>query len=327
MPHHHHHHHQRVKSFFDRPSVRLIACFLGIFVAYLLFGIVQESIVQGKYGTNDKFTFIISLVFFQCIFNAIVSKLILLIRRSPSDTTPSKMYAFSSFTYLFAMLASNYALEFVSYPMQVLGKSVKPVPVMLLGVLVAKKKYPWAKYFCVLLIVLGVVLFMYKKPTESSKSSEAILNIGMGEFLLIVSLVFDGLTGGIQDKIRDKHKVQAYHMMFSMNIWSCLWASIGVFLTGEFFALMQFIQTYPNVITNMFLLGLTGAIGQNFIFLTIEWFGPLTCSIFTTTRKFFTILCSVLIFRHPLSTQQICGTILVFIGLFLEQLFGKKKHH
>ncbi len=29
------------------------------------------------------------------------------------------MYAFSSFTYLFAMLSSNYALEFVSYPMQV----------------------------------------------------------------------------------------------------------------------------------------------------------------------------------------------------------------
>ena len=30
------------------------------------------------------------------------------------------MYAAASFTYLFAMLASNYALEFVSYPMQVL---------------------------------------------------------------------------------------------------------------------------------------------------------------------------------------------------------------
>jgi len=47
-----------------------------------------------------------------------------------------------------------------------------------------------------------------------------------------------------------------------MNIWSCLWASIGVFVTGEFFPLITFIQTYPRVITNMFLLGLTGAIGQ-----------------------------------------------------------------
>jgi hypothetical protein len=75
--------------------------------------------VKGKYGKNDKFTFIISLVFFQCIFNAIVSKTILLVRKTQRDSTPSIMYAFSSFTYLFAMLASNYALEFVSYPMQV----------------------------------------------------------------------------------------------------------------------------------------------------------------------------------------------------------------
>ncbi len=77
-----------------------------------------------------------------------------------------------------------------------------------------------------------------------------------------VSLVFDGLTGGIQDKIRDKHKVQAYHMMFSMNIWSCLWASIGIFATGEFYGLIDFLQTYPYVMSNILLLGLTGAIGQ-----------------------------------------------------------------
>ncbi|CAF1217663.1 unnamed protein product [Adineta steineri] len=307
-------------------SVKLFACFLGIFVAYLLFGIVQESIVKKKYGENDKFTYILSLVFFQCIFNAIVSKVILVVRNTPRDTTPSKMYAFASFTYLFAMLASNYALEFVSYPMQVLGKSVKPVPVMLLGVLIARRRYPLIKYFYVLLIVAGVVLFMYKKPKETTKMVESGGIIGIGEFLLMVSLAFDGLTGGIQDRIRNSHRVQAYHMMYSMNIWSCLWASIGVIATGEIYGLFNFITLYPHVLGQMFLLGLTGAIGQNFIFLTIEWFGPLTCSIFTTTRKFFTILCSVIIFGNPITNQQIFGTALVFCGLFLEQFFGRANH-
>jgi len=236
------------------------------------------------------------------------------------------MYTFSSFTYLFAMLSSNYALEFVSYPMQVLGKSIKPVPVMLLGVLVARKRYPLEKYFYVLVIVLGVVLFMYKEPKETAKVIESGEIFGIGEFLLFVSLVFDGLTGGIQDKIRDKYKVQAYHMMFSMNIWSCLWASISILVTGEFYGLIDFLQTYPYVMSNILLLGLTGAVGQNFIFLTIEWFGPLTCSIFTTTRKFFTILCSIFIFGNPITLRQMFGTILVFLGLFLEQLYGKKKH-
>jgi len=52
-------------------------------------------------------------------------------------------------------------------------------------------------------------------------------------------------------------------------------------------------------------------------------FGPLTCSVITTTRKFFTILGSVLIFRHPLTALQWAGTLLVFAGLSLDSAFGK----
>ena len=33
---------------------------------------------------------------------------------------------------------------------------------MILGVLLARKRYPLVKYFCVLLIVLGVALFLFK---------------------------------------------------------------------------------------------------------------------------------------------------------------------
>lgn len=75
-------------------------------------------------------------------------------------------------------------------------------------------------------------------------------------------MVFDGLTGGIQDQIRDKHKVQAYHMMFSMNLWSCLWSSIGILATGELYKFLDFLQAYPYVLSKILLLGLTGAVGQ-----------------------------------------------------------------
>ncbi len=51
-------------------------------------------------------------------------------------------------------------------------------------------------------------------------------------------------------------------MMYSMNIWSCLWATIGILVTGEIYGLVNFVKLYPYVIYNIFLLGLTGAIGQ-----------------------------------------------------------------
>ena len=59
--------------------------------------------------------------------------------------------------------------------------------------------------------------------------------------------------------------------------------------------------------------------------MTVTNFGPLTCSIFTTTRKFFTILGSVILFGHPMSGRQWIGTVLVFIGLGLDSAYGKEK--
>ena len=93
-------------------------------------------------------------------------------------------------------------------PFQVVGKSCKPIPVMLLGVLIGRKRYPILKYFFVFLIVLGVAMFMYKDkavktPEEGDKAkADEIFDIwsyiGIGELLLLLSLTCDGLTGAVQ---------------------------------------------------------------------------------------------------------------------------------
>lgn len=54
--------------------------------------------------------------------------------------------------------------------------------VMLLGVTLLKKKYPMAKYMCVLLIVAGVALFMYKPKKVVGMEEHTI---GYGELLLV----------------------------------------------------------------------------------------------------------------------------------------------
>ena len=51
----------------------------------------------------------------------------------PPDSTSEVKYALCACSYLGAMVASNTALQHVNYPTQVLGKSCKPIPVMLLG--------------------------------------------------------------------------------------------------------------------------------------------------------------------------------------------------
>ena len=67
------------------------------------------------------------------------------------------------------------------------------------------------------------------------------------------------------------------------------------------------------------------SIFQFFIFMCVSEFGPLPCSIITTTRKFFTVLGSVIMFGNTLLPHQWVGAVLVFAGIFLDGAFGKQK--
>lgn len=220
------------------------------------------------------------------------------------------------------MVSSNMALRWVPYPTQVIGKSAKPIPVMLLGVLIGHKSYSVQRYCFVLIIVVGVVLFMMKDAKLDATNAQE-QTFGIGEILLILSLSMDGLTGAIQDRMRAAHAPTAQHMMVAMNGWSTLILSVLVIFTGELFEFIPFAVRYPHVLSQLAMLAITGALGQLFIFIMVSSFGPLACSVVTTTRKFFTVLCSVIFFGNPLTVRQWFGAFLVFLGLFADATLGK----
>lgn len=180
---------------------------LGIFASYTYFGVLQEKINKSKYSTTiqdnngvlitktDKFTFALTLVLIQCFINLIVAKVSLLIWPKGEDKTPQVYYASMSITYLLAMVCSNMALQWVSYPTQVVGKSAKPIPVMVLGVLLGKKSYPLRRYLFVLMIVFGIVIFILKDQANATSEESSV---GIGELLLFLSLTMDGILGAIQ---------------------------------------------------------------------------------------------------------------------------------
>lgn len=305
----------------------------GIFASYFYFGILQERITRGKYSRDvindegvkavetEQFSFALTLVFVQCIINYIVAKGALSIWTQSEDTTPKLYYISMSTTYLLAMVCSNMALQWVPYPTQVIGKSAKPIPVMILGVLLGRKSYPFRKYIFVFMIVLGIVLFMLKENKGTHTTEETLL--GVGELLLFLSLLMDGLTGAIQERIRAEANPTGIQMMKVGNAWCTLFLSVTILITGEYLDFYDFAKRYPYVLHNLLLLGITSAIGQLFLYSMVSEFGPLVLSIVTTTRKFFTVLGSVILFGNALSTRQWTGTVVVFVALFLDAYYSK----
>jgi len=317
---------------YNLDRLRFLGCALGIFVCYFYFGILQERITRGKYvsGENgekeERFTCIMSLVFVLCAVNYVYAVVVsALVLKQGKDETSSLYYAVSSFSYLTAMVTSNKALTWVNYPTQVVGKSCKPIPVMILGVVIGRKKYPLLKYLFVLTIVAGVALFMYKDGGGSSKKSSEGGMIGLGEILLLISLTCDGVTGAVQERMKAEYGTKSGHMMKAMNLWSCLYLGVGLVATGEIWEFLSFVTRHPSIIWQLASVSAASALGQYFIFMCVSEFGPLPCSLVTTTRKFFTVLGSVIIFGNSLSNRQWMGAALVFTGLILDGVYGKSK--
>ncbi|XP_047544094.1 solute carrier family 35 member B1 homolog [Vanessa atalanta] len=302
-----------------KSEIRFIFYASSIFICYFIFAMLQEKITRGKYD-GEKFTCALSLVLVQCVVNYIFAK-ILMFWQHEKDTTRTLYYFSSSLTYLLAMVCSIMALQWINYPTQVVGKAAKPIPVMILGVLIGRKQYPLKKYLFVFLIVIGIVMFMYKD--QEKVPNDDTQGMGIGEILLLMSLTMDGLTGAVQERIKSESSPSAYSMMLNTNMWSSIISAIGVLLSGEIFKFVTFVTQHPEIIVYLVAFALTGALGQLFIFYMVSEFGPLPCSVVTTTRKFFTVLASVIIFGNVLFTRQWIGATLVFSGLFLDIFYSK----
>lgn len=132
----------------------LAFCFFGIMGSFVAYGLLLEyATTGGKHLHELSFLFVTSLLY-TC--TAWFGRYI---RAEKPSTIPPAQFAVLGMTSMGSTFFSVRALRYVIYPIQVLAKSCKPVPVMLMGAVMGKK-YPAKKYVKVVLIVGGVCLFM-----------------------------------------------------------------------------------------------------------------------------------------------------------------------
>ena len=151
-------------------------------------------------------------------------------------------------------------------------------------------------------------------------------NHWIGVLLIIVSLLLDGLLGHYEDKAKIKYSISGFCLMRNMTLCSFLFGLLGntfqiiilivLFLvtipSGEFFAAVKFCTTNPSAYVYVLLFSACGSIGQMFIFLTVAKFGSLVFAIVKTTRKFMSIIISILMYNYPFTSLQYIGMTVIF---------------
>mmetsp|Transcript_21072 Transcript_21072/g.51474 ORF Transcript_21072/g.51474 Transcript_21072/m.51474 type:complete len:334 (+) Transcript_21072:80-1081(+) len=299
-----------------RKEVEVLVCALGIYGCYIYYGVLHERIFKTPYGAaQEHFTFATFLIGAQCLINALAAAIPVAVWPQPRQTAPMWKYALAALFYMCAMLFSFKALAFMSYPMQALGKSSKMIPVMLMGIVVRKKRYTLREYFCVFLITAGVILFSFKRKADSGVATQP-----MGIVLLFASLFMDGLTGPYQESIVAHHGPSTHQLMLFQNLFAVVWVTIALLVNGEGLEAIRFLERHPAAVWDILKFGVMSALGQNFIFYTVRNISALACTTITTTRKFFTILISVILYKHPLKATQWLAVAMVFTGIIVETI-------
>ncbi|KAG6372862.1 UDP-galactose transporter [Boletus reticuloceps] len=219
------------------------------------------------------------------------------------------------------------ALSYITYPTMVLGKSCKLVPVMLMNFLLYRRKFAPHKYLVVALVTTGISVFMFFGNEKPAKGTSNKVSDGpqspylqlIGIAYLLVNLIFDGIINSTQDELFSRP------WNTPITTYPCPPSSSGA--QSEFSSALEFIQSHPSVVIPLLQFSLTGALGQLFIFETLQHFGSLTLVTITLTRKMFTMILSVVVYNHKLTVGQWLGAAIVFAGISVEAFVKRKDVH
>ncbi|CAE8741191.1 unnamed protein product [Polarella glacialis] len=293
----------------------------GVVVMLTLYGIIQERIMSEAYD-GEFFTSSAFLVFCNRIFGiAFAVGMMMASKESFQNKAPLWKYLLISSSNVLSTWSQYEALKHVSFPVQMLGKSFKMLPVMLWGILISHKRYGWNDWATASSVTWGVTQFLVTGEILSKHADEGSGFYGL--CLLFVFLLGDGFTSTFQEKLFKEHTMSKYNQMLYVNSWSAVISAIV--LAGADPRPISFCLGHQLAAAHICLLSLAAVAGQFFIYSEVKEFGALVLAMTMNLRQVVSILVSYAIYFHPVNLMQILSLAIIFGSLFLKNYSGLKK--
>ncbi|CCC71002.1 hypothetical protein NCAS_0G01150 [Naumovozyma castellii] len=325
----------------------LLICTAGIYSSFLTWALVQEPLTTKIWpNSQQQFQYPNVIAISQASVAMIIGYAYLRfkgLKYSPWRLCRdhSKSLFLISFTQSTANPLATYSLQYVDYLTYMLAKSCKMIPVLLVHLLVYHTSIANEKKIVATLVSLGVAIFTYggsmsKKVSSNdlAQDSENYLSLFYGFSLLLASLFLDGMTNATQDKMlkankakKDGNIITASHLMFILNLLMIIW-NLGYFLVADKSQItgsLAMLSLDPDILRYLLIYSICGAVGQCFIFFTLERYGSLVLITITVTRKMMSMLLSIVVYGKSVNMLQWLGIFIVFGGISWEALNKTKQ--
>jgi len=290
----------------------------GIIATLVIYGVLQEKIMTVPFGGalsagGELFGVSAFLVLCNRAMNvAYAGSMIKFNGESIENKAPLWKYLVISFSNVLATTCQYECLKYVAFPVQMLGKSFKMMPVMLWGIALSGKKHSLMDWAVALAVTFGVTEFCMTGPTSSPNDNG---NSMKGMLLLLMFLVCDGLTSTMQEKLFKEHNTSKFNQMFYVNGGSAVVSLVTVFAMGKMSYCLSFAAAHGDFVLSVALLSLCAAASQYFIYSQVKEFGALVFAATMNVRQVCSILVSYATYHHIMTLPQSGGLFFVFAAL------------
>merc|ERR1719217_225211 len=226
---------------------------------------------------------------------------------------PIWKYLAISFSNVGATTCQYEALKWVSFPVQMLGKSFKMMPVMLWGIVISGKAYSLKDWLVAAAVTGGVTEFLMTGNISAADSDQGDSMYGLA--LLVGFLAFDGFTSTFQEKLFKEHSTTKYNQMLYINLFSAITSCISLLAFGGFSEAIAFCMAHPRLMIDASFLSAGAVGGQFFIYSMVKEFGALAFAATMNVRQVVSIILSYIMYTKPITLLQIIGLVLVFGAL------------
>lgn len=293
----------------------MLVCTLGIHVFYGSYGLLQEFLAYHTFESNI-FRFPIFIVAMDHLAGAVLSFCMLTKQGFPIWNAGMWKTALPGATCMSASVLQHTALYSIAFPTLSLLKTVKIIPVMLVGsVFMGNRSYSKLDYAEALLITFLVSYFaLYFESDSGHNESLMSHETVMALFLMLGYVLIDSFTSNLQDRVYQSHRLDPCQVLFGMESYSAVVSCVWVMLSGELPLIFNFLNADPAVVYYVLLLAISSAFGAYTCTLTVRQFGPAVFTLIMTSRQILSMVVSVIFFNHTVDPHRgICLAVVAFL--------------
>lgn len=293
---------------------QFLICSSGFFFGYLVNGICEEYVYNRlNFSYGWYFTFVQGFVYLALMY-------------LQGFTTKQMVNPWKTYVKLSAVLMGSHgltkgSLAYLNYPAQIMFKSTKVLPVMVMGAFIPglRRKYPVHEYISALLLVTGLILFTLADANTAPNFSV------IGVVMIVGALVMDSFVGNFQEAIFTMNPdTTQTEMLFCSTVVGLPMLLLPMILTGELVRAWNSCLEHPYVYGVLVFEAMATFVGQVSVLSLIAIFGAATTAMVTTARKAVTLLLSYIIFTKPITEQHGSGLLLIGMGIVLKLILDSK---